>query len=49
MDGYMQELARETGDDAPLEFWREIRRAINAPIRERIRQAERDVGGNPGP
>ena len=38
MDGYLQELARETGDDAPLKFWREIRRSINRPILERIRE-----------
>ena len=38
-EGYMQQLAADTGDDGPLEFWREIRRSINAPIRDRIRQA----------
>lgn len=33
MDGYLDELATETGDDGPLTFWREIRRSINAPLR----------------
>lgn len=43
MDGYLQELATETGDDAPLLFWREIRRSINRPIIERIRKIRKDT------
>jgi hypothetical protein len=43
MTGYLQQMAGETGDDAPLEFWSEIRRSINAPIRAWIK----DIGGDP--
>jgi hypothetical protein len=43
MDGYLGELARTTGDDGPLIFWREIRRSINAPIREHIERVMRGM------
>jgi len=43
MDGYLGELARTTGDDGPLVFWREIRRSINAPVREHIERVMRGM------
>jgi hypothetical protein len=45
MNGYLQELANQTGNNDPLTFWREIRRSINAPILEHIKRVQGEMGG----
>jgi hypothetical protein len=40
MTGYLQELAAETGDRSPLEFWLEIRRSVIAPIKAWISEEQ---------
>lgn len=46
MTGYLKEYADETGDDSPLEMWREIRRSINRPVTDHVEQVQREMGSD---